>query len=440
MRTIRILILILMLTLPVVAQDTWESHTRTGEYAFAIGETERAEQEFQAALTIAQKLPPPDQRLETSLGNLARLYEYDNRFARALPMYQLQVAAAEVRLGGDQPELLVPLLGLSRVAMQSGDIPAAEDALRKYRSIAESSDATDPDQHWIALAMLARTCTLQERDDEALELQREAVAVLDEAHGPTGLERAAALESLAQMELMHGTAESAEALLVRAAELRASDDEGGSIATMLTAAAGTAYGAGELDVAERLGEQAFVAATNEGQDLLPIKIVLADIAWMRVRRGSDNLGDLYLGASPGPELDDAYDRLLEIHGAVTGQTEPGLIGENLSRLAQVAALRGEVDDSAHWQRLFVNLQLKLAGADSSAVVAAQENLIGLFMVADRPDQTLTANTWLIAAQERAWGETSPRLIPALERQLDLLTQTGLKKQAKAVKKRLKKLK
>jgi len=439
MRFLRLLILTLMLALPVLAQSTWESHTRTGEYAFAVGDADRAEKEFREALTIAQKLPPPDRRLETSLGNLARFYEHEARFAEALPMYQLQVAAAEYRLGADEPELLTPLIGLSRVAMHSGDIPAAEDALQRYRVVADASGVADPNQHWVALAMLARSYTLRERNDEALEVQREAIIVLDRAHGPTEIERATALESLAQMELLHGSADSAETLLVHAAELRAADEEGGGIAAMLTAAASTAFGAGELDVAQRLGEQALEAATNEGQDLLPINTVLADIAWMRVRRGTDNLGDLFLGASPGPELDAAYDRLMKIHGAVDGQTDTTIIRENLSRLAQVAALRGEVEDCAHWQRFFVKLELELNGADSTAAMAAQENLIGLFTAADRPDQALTANAWLIAAQERAWGESSPRLVPVLERQLELLTQTGLKKQAKAMKKRLKKL-
>jgi tetratricopeptide (TPR) repeat protein len=439
MRILRLLILTLMLALPALAQPTWESHTRTGEYAFAVGDTDRAETEFRAALAIAQKLPPPDQRLETSLGNLARLYEHEARFSEALPMYQLQIAAAEYRLGGDTAELLQPLLGLSRVAMQSGDVPAAEDALRRYRAVADATGAADPGQRWVALAMLARTCTLQERDDEALEIQREAIAVLDKAHGPTEVERAIALESLAQMELLHGDADAAEVLLVRAAGLRGADEEGGSIAAMLTAAAGTALGAGALDVAQRLGEKALAAATDEGLDLLPVNTILADIAWMRVRRGTDNLGDLYLGASPGPELDAAYDRLMKVHGAVNAQTDPTVTSDNLTRLAQVAALRGEVEDASHWQRLFIDLARELAGTSSAAVMAAEENLIGLFTAANRPDRAVTANAWLIATQEQAWGESSSRLRPALERQLDLLTQAGLKKEAKAVKKRLKQL-
>lgn len=430
---------IFLTALPSDAQPTWESHTRTGEYAFAIGDVDRAEQEFRAALSIAQKLPPPDRRLETSLGNLARLYEHEDRYAQALPMYQLQLAAAEARLGVDDPELLDPLLGLARVAMQSGDIPTAEDALERYRTIADTSRAADPDQHWTALAILARTYTLQDRDEEALAVQRQAVAVLDNAHGPTPIERAVALETLAQMELLHGDAASAEHLLARASELRADDPEGGSTAAMYSAAARSAFGAGELDAAERLGERALAAAVEEGGDTLPAKSVLADVAWMRVRRGSDSLADLYLGASPGSDLDEAYARLLEIHGTVDRRIDAVVAHENLSRLAQVAALRGEVDDSAHWQKLAIDLQRDLTGVDSPEVMAAQENLIGLYTVAGRLDQAVTANAWLLAAQEQAWGEASPRLRPTLERQLDLLTEAGLKKQAKAVKKRLKTL-
>ncbi len=432
-------ILVMLTAAGSVAQTTWESRTRTGEYAFAIGDTERAEREFKAALAIAQKLPPPDPRLETSLGNLARLYEHVDRLAEALPMYQLQIAAIEARLGSDSPALLEPLLGLGRVAIQTGDVPTADEALERYRTLAETTGAADPERRWIALAMLARTHTLEDRPERALEIQREAVSALDDARGPTDLERATALESLAQMELADGDADAAESLLVRAVELRAGDDEGGSIAAMLTAAAETAFGAGRLDVADRLADRAEATVVDEGGDPTPVDRIQADIAWMRVRRGTDSLGDLYLGASPGPELDRAYNRLLTVHGEVGPDTDPAVIGDNLSRLAQVAALRGEVEDSAHWQRMVVDLASEQAGADSPQVMAAQNNLIDLFTASDRIDNAVTANAWLIAAQERAWGPDNQRLAPALERQVELLTEAGLKRDAKKVRKRLKKL-
>ncbi|MCU0304844.1 MAG: tetratricopeptide repeat protein [Thermoanaerobaculales bacterium] len=422
---------------PAAAQSSWESRTRTGEYAFAVGDVERAEAEFRAALEIAQRLPPPDRRLETSLGNLARLYEHEGRFTEALPMYQLEVAAAEVRLGPDDAGLLDPLLGLARVAVPTGDVPTAEAALERYRAIADATGAADPAQRWIALAMLARTAALQDRDEAAVGYQREAVAALEQARGPTDEERATAIETLAQMELQHGDAGAAEGLLDRAAMLRAAD--GGATAELWTAGARAAFGAGELEVAERLAERATAAAQAEGSDPEPARRVLADVSWMRVRRGTESLGDLYLAAAPGPELDLAYDRLLAVHGAIDRAAEPVAARDNLLRLASVAALRGDAVDSAHWQKLAIDLERELAGADSAEVLTALESLVGLHVAAGRLADAVTANAWLIAAEEAAWGSESPRLRPALERQLELLTQAGLKKEAKALKKRLKEL-
>ena len=143
--------------------------------------------------------------------------------------------------------------------------------------------------------------------------------------------------------------------------------------------------------------------------------------------------------APGPELEQAHERLLAVHGAVYRGTDSETARENLSRLAQVAALQGHVQDSSHWQRLYIDLQRGLTGVDSPEVVAAQENLIGLFRAAGQTDQALIANAWLMATEEQAWGPDSPRLLPTLRRQLDLLTEAGLKKDARALAKRIKKL-
>ena len=68
-------------------QTSWGDHTRAGEYAFARGDVARAKAAFQAALDLAQGFPPGDRRLETSLGNLARLYEHQSEFDQAQPRY-----------------------------------------------------------------------------------------------------------------------------------------------------------------------------------------------------------------------------------------------------------------------------------------------------------------------------------------------------------------
>jgi hypothetical protein len=49
------------------------------------------------------------------------------------------------------------------------------------------------------------------------------------------------------------------------------------------------------------------------------------------------------------------------------------------------------------------------------------------------------NSQLIGRLESSYGETDARLIPPLQRQLELLIDAGRKKEAKAIRKRLKKL-
>ena len=86
----RIVVALIIASLTAVtagAQGSWTGHTNAGEYAFARGDLDRAESEFRAALEIAQGLPAGDRRLETSLENLARLYEHESDFDRAQPLY-----------------------------------------------------------------------------------------------------------------------------------------------------------------------------------------------------------------------------------------------------------------------------------------------------------------------------------------------------------------
>ena len=54
-------------------------------------------------------------------------------------------------------------------------------------------------------------------------------------------------------------------------------------------------------------------------------------------------------------------------------------------------------------------------------------------------EALDVNTELLADLEAAWGERDARLAPVLERQITLLTELGRKKEAKTLRKRLRKL-
>jgi tetratricopeptide (TPR) repeat protein len=184
------------------AQGGWSAHTNAGEYAFARGDVDRAESEFRAALDIAQGFPAGDRRLETSLENLARLYEHESDFDRAQPLYQLLLVAKETRLGQEDPALLSALFAVARVSQPMGDLPTVENCLSRYAAIAEASSDADPRKYWQVLQMLARMQTIQEKPDQALEWQRRAGKVIADDTGATLEEHVALLDSLAEMELV----------------------------------------------------------------------------------------------------------------------------------------------------------------------------------------------------------------------------------------------
>ncbi len=146
LRSTTILVIAILTAGAAGAQNTWSTHTNAGEYAFARGDLKRAESEFQSALEIAQTLPAGDRRLETSLENLARLYEHESDFNRAQPLYQLLLAATEFRLGTEDPALLGVLFAVARVSQPMGDWPTVEESLKRFAAIAGASGDADPRQ------------------------------------------------------------------------------------------------------------------------------------------------------------------------------------------------------------------------------------------------------------------------------------------------------
>jgi len=251
-RTVATFIFILVTAVAAGAQSSWSTHTRAGEYAFAQGNYEHAEGEFQAALQIAQAFPPGDLRLETSLENLGRLYEHDSDLDKAQPLYQLMLAVQESRLGLKDPGLLGTLYAVARVSQPMGDLPTTKDSLERYAEIAQTSGMADPRQHWQVLSMLARLEIVTDDTDAALQWQRLSVETMTEDPSATDDERAAQLESLVQMELTAGEGRRAEMALVQLATVRQEEDEADAMARTMAEGSAAAFAAGELETAERL--------------------------------------------------------------------------------------------------------------------------------------------------------------------------------------------
>lgn len=421
--------LVLLIAVHTGAQSSWSAHTSSGEYAFARGDLDRAEAEFRAALEIAQGFPAGDHRLETSLENLARLYEHQSDFDRAQPLYQLLLAAKENRLGTESPALLNALYAVARTSQPMGDLPTAEDSLRRFAAISAASGEAEPRRHWQVLQMLARMQTIQEQSDQALESQRRAAEVIADDRGATLEERAALLESLAEMELVAGNGPAAERVYLEVAEIRKEEDEADAFPRTTALGAETALAAGELETAERLAMHAVNAAPDDAAEL-QARTVLAELSWIKVNRGTDDMASLLAAASDDEEVVRARDRLRSVLVLEGGDDQT-----TLTRLAQVDALRGQPASAADWQKQF----LEMLPADSDAAAHARGNLVTLLAAAGRYDEALAENAAVLADLETNYGSSDRRLLPVLGQRLELLQGAGRKKEAKTVKKRIKKL-
>ena len=416
------------------AQSSWATHTRAGEYAFAQGDLKRAEGEFQAALEIAQRFPAGDLRLETSLENLARFYEHEFDLDKAQPLYQLMLAAQEVRLGTEDPGLLGTLYAVARVSQPMGDLPTAKDSLERYAEIAETSGTGDPRQQWQVLSLLARLEIITDDNDAALQWQRRAVEAVAEDPGATADERAAQLESLAQMELTAGEGRRAEMALVQLATLRQDEDEADAMARTMAEGSAAAFAAGEFETAERLAMRTLNAHPNTAAETTA-RSVLADISWARVSRGTDDIDILLSAAGDDEELHRADNRLRAL-AVLENDRNP----QTLRRQVQVEVLRAQPAEAAHRQRELIVIINETEGPASTGALAARSDLVTLLAAAGEYDEALAVNAAVLAEMEADFGADDPRLLPVLEQRIEVLTAAGQKKQAKKIGKRIKKMK
>jgi tetratricopeptide (TPR) repeat protein len=426
----RCLAFLLLWTAAVAAAADWGELTRTGEWAFARGDFERAEEAFRAALAETRSFPEGDPRLETSLANLARLYEHRMRYQEAQPLYQLMLAARETRLGPDHPALLEPLAAIARTSARIGDTPTTEHSLERWIALAETTGAADPTEHWQMLGLLSRTLVLQERGDEALARQRRAVEVMSADAGADPVERAAQLETLAQLELLYGEPGRAEGLLDEALALRSEAGGTEAPAAALAAAAETALGAAEPELATRLAVRAAAAAEDTSTTIRALR-VLSDAAWLTVGGGATSPAAVLGVATGDAEVAATRERLEDLVATLDEQPDgdAALRLTTVRRLAVVSSMEGDADAAIRWQREVVE-------TTPGDAIDQRGKLVELLVAAGRAADAAVENATLIESLESTVGFDDVRLLEPLRTQQELLSELGRRSEARAVKKRV----
>jgi tetratricopeptide (TPR) repeat protein len=428
-RIVIAVVISLLVTSAVAAQGSWSARTRAGEYAFARGNYDAAEAEFRAALDIANGFPEGDRRLETSLLNLGRLYEHQSAYEKALPMYQLLLAAKEHRLGPSSAGLLDALFAVARSSQPMGDLPTVTSSLQRYAEIADASGEAEARKHWQALDMLARMEVIQERSDEALKWQLKAVDVIDDDPRADATEKASVVQSAANLALTTGDTDNADKLLAEVASLKSAAGSDESTALIMAHGAATAFGAGQFDTAESIATRALEAGPDAGIERMA-RSTLADVSWVKANRGTDDLSILLEAAGSDPTLDVASERLRAVVELENGENP-----QTLRHLVQVEVLRGQPGAALTWQRRLIELGSMM----DISTLRAHADLVTLLAAAGDYDEALAENAATIKMVEDEQGQGSTQLASLYEQRIEVAQAAGNKKEAKKAQKKLRKL-
>jgi len=424
------------------AAGSWSSHTHAGELAFAHRDYVTAERELRAALEIAEGLPVGDERLETSLENMARLAEHQMQPKEARELLQRLLELRRARLGRDSAELLEVLEPLARSCQATGDAVAAMQVLRDYLAIADTAQRVDTDGLERVLTDLVRLERFADHPETALPLQRRLVELRRSEYTADAPEVAAGMQTLAQLELMYGSVEAGEKLLQELAERRG--ESGEEIGPALASASASLFGAGRFAAAKAVADRALDVAGPSARDdgaMLPAHATLAGLSWMALRTPADQLAEILPGADR-PDTGDVYLTLVNLlrrQESALGGTHPD-VETTLGRLADLVLLAAGDDRqelALEAVRTVTDARLRLNGPGAGKTWEAQQELVRLLLDSGDLGAAEQALGELVAGMESKIGDHALELVPVLREQADVLKQMRRRKEARALTKRAK---
>jgi hypothetical protein len=172
---------------------------------------------------------------------------------------------------------------------------------------------------------------------------------------------------------------------------------------------------------------------------LAARATLADAAWLQMPHSDAGLVDL-MGAGKGkPAVEEARRRLEELAALQKRQLppdDPALV-QTRQRLLRCAALAGDTDTVLTSLTQLIG-EYRESG-NTAAELRALQDRAALLTTAGRSTQAVDANAELLHRLENVRGASDQSLLPVLQPQYGLLRSLHRKKEARAIKKRLRRL-
>ena len=224
MRTVAILLLAMVASLGVDAQDAQEGSVQTAEQLttqveelYRQGRYEEAIPLAERALAIREKtLAPEHPDTAAAANNLAVLYKATGAYSKAEPLFQQALAINEKALGPEHPDTAKSLNNLAGLYWETGAYSKAEPLLRRALAIKERAFGPEHPATALALNNLAGLYWETGADAKAEPLLRRALAIDEKALGPEHPDTAKLLNNLAELYEATGAYSKAEPLYQQA--------------------------------------------------------------------------------------------------------------------------------------------------------------------------------------------------------------------------------
>jgi tetratricopeptide (TPR) repeat protein len=131
-------LILLALVVPALAQQSnWAAHMHSAKQARQTGNHDAAEKHFQAAVEEAERMGPDELRLASSLNSLALLYQAQERYAEAEPLFERSLELLEKKLGPEHQDVATCLANLGMLRVRRKAWLKAEPPLQRALKIRE---------------------------------------------------------------------------------------------------------------------------------------------------------------------------------------------------------------------------------------------------------------------------------------------------------------